>query len=114
MHRSHYCYLLNSKRLKTHTYIGYTYDPIKRLRQHNGEKPGGAKYTRRYRPWKHKLIVCGLRNQTEGLQFEWAWKHPYRTRFLKGIKKPKSTDKLAICKLLCSQPSFSHCKIIKY
>lgn len=32
-------------------YIGCTTDLLRRLKQHNGEVRGGAKYTRRFRPW---------------------------------------------------------------
>lgn len=34
------------------TYVGLAKDPQNRLLEHNGEKPGGAKFTRRGRPWK--------------------------------------------------------------
>ena len=33
------------------TYVGITTDSDRRLRQHNGEAPGGAKATRAGRPW---------------------------------------------------------------
>ena len=33
------------------TYVGITTDMERRLRQHNGEIPGGAKSTRAHRPW---------------------------------------------------------------
>ncbi len=38
------------------TYVGITRDPARRLAQHNGEQPGGAKATRAGRPWI--LGVC--------------------------------------------------------
>ena len=34
------------------TYVGVTVDVERRLEQHNGEQPGGAKSTHRGRPWK--------------------------------------------------------------
>ncbi|MEX1369213.1 MAG: GIY-YIG nuclease family protein [Nannocystaceae bacterium] len=33
------------------TYVGITNDLPRRLEQHNGERPGGAKATRAGRPW---------------------------------------------------------------
>jgi len=33
------------------TYVGVTNDLERRVEQHNGERPGGAKTTRRGRPW---------------------------------------------------------------
>ncbi|KAF9390914.1 Slx4p interacting protein [Mortierella sp. AD011] len=57
------CYLLASTvpRYKTHGYVGSTPNPIKRLRQHNGDLTQGAK-------------------KTTALQFEWVWQHPERSR----------------------------------
>jgi predicted GIY-YIG superfamily endonuclease len=37
---------------KGRTYVGITTDVARRLRQHNGEIVGGAKYTRAHRPWR--------------------------------------------------------------
>jgi len=60
---------------------GYTYAGVspyyeRRLRQHNGEIKGGAKYTISKGPgWTHICLVCGFRNKIEALQFEWAVKH---------------------------------------
>ena len=34
------------------TYVGVTTDLERRLAQHNGERPGGAKATRAGRPWR--------------------------------------------------------------
>lgn len=36
----------------TRTYVGITNDLPRRLAQHNGEQPGGAKSTRAGRPWR--------------------------------------------------------------
>ncbi|RKY17555.1 MAG: GIY-YIG nuclease family protein [Planctomycetota bacterium] len=44
-------YLLRSPRLGS-TYAGISTDPARRLQQHNGELPGGAKSTRAGRPWQ--------------------------------------------------------------
>lgn len=58
------------------TYAGVSPDPVRRLRQHNGEIKGGAKYTRSKGPgWEHVCFVKGFQNKIQTLQFEWAVKH---------------------------------------
>jgi len=78
----YFCYLLTSKRTPTSkaTYIGFSTQPIHRLRQHNGELVAGARKTSKYRPWVHVAIVSGFPNKITALQFEWQWQHPDRTR----------------------------------
>ena len=66
------------------TYVGFTNEPQKRLRQHNGEIKGGARKTRMGRPWEMLGFVHGFRSKVAALQFEWAWQHPTMSRFLKG------------------------------
>jgi predicted GIY-YIG superfamily endonuclease len=59
-----------------YTYAGVSPDPVQRLRRHNGEIKGGAKYTTSKGPgWKHVCIVSGFQNKIQSLQFEWAVKH---------------------------------------
>jgi predicted GIY-YIG superfamily endonuclease len=67
------------------TYIGFTTDPKKRLRQHNGEIVGGASRTRRLRPWKLVCVVSGFPDKIAALQFEWLWQHPYRSRVARRV-----------------------------
>lgn len=58
------------------TYAGVSPDPIRRLRQHNGEIKGGAKYTTSKGPgWKHICLVKGFQDKIQSMQFEWAVKH---------------------------------------
>ena len=70
-----YCYLLKTidDKPTNRTYIGYTVDPDRRLRQHNWEIKGGAKTTRGRR-WK-LVAVVELPDKHKGLSFEWHWKH---------------------------------------
>jgi len=76
----HYCcYLLRSLDPQYHykTYIGYSPDPERRLRQHNGELSSGSARTTKVsgRPWALVLIVDGFIDSRTALQFEWAWQH---------------------------------------
>lgn len=78
-----HCYLLKSLDPKhpLKTYIGYTTDPIRRLRQHNGElKSGGARRTARNGPWQFCAIIDGFENKVNAMQFEWAWQHTHRSK----------------------------------
>jgi putative endonuclease len=61
---------------KSATYAGISNDYIQRLRKHNGEISGGAKYTASKGPgWKHLCIVNGFQTKNQALMFEWAVKH---------------------------------------
>ena len=59
-----------------YTYAGISNNYIQRLRKHNGELSGGAKYTTsKGSGWKHLCIVKGFQNKQQALMFEWAVKH---------------------------------------
>lgn len=74
------------------TYVGVSPDPVRRLRQHNSEIKGGAKYTTSKSAngvggWRHVCLVRGFRTSVEALQFEWAVKHePPRGKGNGGIR----------------------------
>ena len=62
--------------LDNYTYAGVSPDPIKRLRKHNGEISGGAKYTTaKGKGWEHICIIEGFPTKINSMQFEWAVKH---------------------------------------
>ena len=69
------CYLLSDGRRRT--YIGITVDLQRRLRQHNGELRGGAKYTRGRR-WKVVCHVGPFPSKSDAMRFEWWYKRTGR------------------------------------
>jgi len=76
MNRQSYCYLLYCG---NRTYIGATYDPYKRLEQHNGIRAGGARATHG-KQWTLALYVSGFPDWNNTLSFEWAWKRESRNK----------------------------------
>lgn len=64
------CYLLvsGSSKLRGFTYVGFTVNPARRLRQHNGEIKGGARRTARLRPVEMVAVVHGFTNKVAALQ----------------------------------------------
>ena len=57
------------------TYVGCTNNLERRLRQHNGEIVGGAKHTRKGRPWNIVCYFHGFESQKDALSFEWHLAH---------------------------------------
>jgi predicted GIY-YIG superfamily endonuclease len=80
----HYCYILQQipvKGKKSLNYIGYTVNYGRRIRQHNDEIKGGARYTHGRGPWEFIAILFSSSwNNIRGLQIEWLLKHPTRKR----------------------------------
>ena len=68
-----FCYLLHSLAPEHphSTYIGFTVNPKRRLRQHNRAIKGGAWRTGRRGPWRMALVVAGFPDNITALQFEW-------------------------------------------
>ncbi|KPI87258.1 hypothetical protein ABL78_3653 [Leptomonas seymouri] len=95
--RFHCVYLLTSldPECEGDYYIGYTVNPLRRLRQHNGELVNGARRTsRRGRPWTIVCCVSGFTEDRAALKFEWCWQNPtVSTRLkhtvgaLKGLRR---------------------------
>lgn len=56
------------------TYVGISTDPERRLRQHNGERPGGARSTRAGRPWERARLHGPFETRGEALRIERALK----------------------------------------
>jgi predicted GIY-YIG superfamily endonuclease len=81
----HSVYLLVNA--QNQTYVGYTNNPHRRLRQHNGLLKGGAKKTRNRGPWDMKLRVTGFKHRIEALRFEWMWQHPLKSKHSRHLMK---------------------------
>jgi predicted GIY-YIG superfamily endonuclease len=60
--------------LPGYTYVGCTKDPIRRIRQHNGEIYGGGKYTENFRPWIFVALYGTYENRSEAQKAEYALK----------------------------------------
>ena len=73
-----YCYIIRNTKpeFKNLTYNGSTNNPIKRLRQHNNEISGGARYTSRTNGgWEYYFLMSGFPDHINTLQCEWRIKH---------------------------------------
>jgi len=79
------CYCLESS-TTAKTYVGVTNNLKRRLRQHNRELQGGAKYTSTGGPWILSILVGPFATHQHALHFEWHWKHspPKKVTGLKG------------------------------
>ena len=71
-----FVYIIKGTNIKNRTkyYIGYTNNPIRRIRQHNCELVGGAKATKGYK-WEYCGLITNFRDNIEGYQIEWRLKH---------------------------------------
>ena len=63
------------------TYVGVSVDVERRLRQHNGEKPGGARRTRAGRPWSIGVVYGPFESRSDAQRVE------YRVKRLRGKKR---------------------------
>lgn len=66
-----YCYCLVDT-FERRSYVGWTVDPDRRLRQHNGIIKGGAKYTRG-RQWTRRILVSAFHSRNHAMSFEKKW-----------------------------------------
>ena len=67
------CYIIENN---GYTYCGASNDVKHRLRCHNGEIKGGAKYTTsKGNGWKLICIIHGFPDKTTALQCDWGIKH---------------------------------------
>ena len=68
-----FVYVLASTR-SARTYVGIATDPARRLAQHNGQRPGGARATRAGRPWRIAAEYGPYDRRGEALRVERAVK----------------------------------------
>jgi putative endonuclease len=73
MSQAWFVYVLSSRR-SGRTYVGISTDPLRRLAQHNGERPGGARTTRAGRPWRIAARYGPFGDRSEALRVERAVK----------------------------------------
>lgn len=89
---NYHCYLISCQ--NRWTYVGITNDLNRRLRQHNGQLKGGAKYTTsKPSEWTIDLYITGFPDKRCALQFEWKWKHLDRKQTKKkGLPSSSSSS----------------------
>lgn len=94
----HYCYVLYNTKQLQRTYVGYTTNPNRRLRQHNGLISGGARATSGTHEWAFLFLVTSPSFNTHtGLSFEWHLKRALKTQKAKGpVKRIESLFKTII------------------
>ncbi|KAG5188945.1 hypothetical protein JKP88DRAFT_132961, partial [Tribonema minus] len=69
------CYVIVNEQGRT--YVGYTVNPKRRLRQHNGCLKGGARNTAGKGPWRYVIVLTSEAfDNRKALSAEWHLKHP--------------------------------------
>jgi len=104
--------LINTK--NKYTYLGVTNNSDKRIRQHNGEIKGGAKYTKARKKngiWKYHMKISNL-TKSEAYSMEslikWAVKKNYKN---KKINKTKTALERKVNLILEFQEKFPQSEI---
>jgi predicted GIY-YIG superfamily endonuclease len=103
--QKHYCYVLYNIKQPQRTYVGYTTNPTRRLRQHNGIISGGARATSGKGEWTFLVLVTSpFFNTHTGLSFEWHLKRALRPQKPTGASKRIE----ALFKTLNENSKFNH------
>lgn len=85
MSENAYCYILYNTNVNENkkTYNGYTVNLQRRIRQHNGEIKGGARYTSNNATgqWKYLVVIHSPEfSKHSALSMEWHVKYPNNKR----------------------------------
>lgn len=67
-------------------YCGITSDVQRRIDEHNGELPGGAKYTRTRRPVQLAISI-EVQNRSEACKIEWLVKRTPREKKIEFLRQ---------------------------
>lgn len=110
------CYMLVSSVNPRRTYVGCTNNMKRRIRQHNGEIKGGARYTTKFRPWVVKFMVFGFgSSRSMACKFETHWKRSsHRFRHKTSIYDKKMPSELVLqldqcmCYLAVTDPKWKN------
>ncbi|KAH9258668.1 hypothetical protein BASA81_003170 [Batrachochytrium salamandrivorans] len=78
------------------SYVGFTTNLSRRLRQHNREIKGGAKKTSRHEDWEFVCHVTGFPSQTAALQFEWMWQHPLQSKLSRQVVRAEMVGRKGV------------------
>tara|TARA_B100001094_G_scaffold271941_1_gene277494 strand:- start:678 stop:1085 length:408 start_codon:yes stop_codon:yes gene_type:complete len=78
-------YLVYILKSDNKSYVGMTNNFFKRIRQHNKEIKGGARYTSKSNNWYPICIIDGFKDIKSACQCEWRLKQSYKNNF-RGIK----------------------------
>ena len=90
-----FCYMIisNNDNNISH-YIGFTTNPLRRIRQHNQIIKGGAKATKKHNNWEFLFIIEGFKSINESLSCEWKLKHPNNKKCYNLKKRLKAMSEL--------------------
>jgi len=98
-----YCYILANdyEPHKFRTYNGSTNNILRRLRQHNQELVGGARYTKKFgdKKWKIIALVTGYPDHKNTLQCEWRIRYPTGKKSYRKFRNPDGRIR-GLCKVL--------------
>jgi predicted GIY-YIG superfamily endonuclease len=106
--KQNYCYILYN-RCSNKTYVGYTNNPKRRIRQHNGELSGGARYTTSaianspvVNPWDFAVIITtsDAFEKRTALSLEWYIKYVSRKAHLKKGTLLNRLNALVTCLMM--------------